>query len=87
MIYEIGDKLRIKTETEFLNEFGSDWRTTADFIEDMDYMLGQNFTVADYNEDCGSDDADIGYYSEEEIEQECGMWWIGNKMLSKRRDK
>ena len=34
-------KYRIKTEQEFINEFGNDWREIgSEFLTEMDYLLG-----------------------------------------------
>jgi hypothetical protein len=45
--FKVGDRCRIKTEQEFIAEYGVDWRHKIvwDGHGKMDYLFGENFTI------------------------------------------
>ena len=56
-------KYRFKTEQEFVNEFGRDWRITVrcSFNESMDYLLGKEIDPCYYVQYIDNGRLDLSY--------------------------
>ena len=80
-------KYRIKTENEFIKEFGIDWRAVVGWrqtSDTMDYLLGSNIDPK-YYEDFIDDDGRIDM--SQGVSFDIGWWGINKKMIKEKENK
>ena len=80
-------KYRFKTEQEFVNEFGEEWRHSVDavFPTSMDYLLGKEFEIKYYKRfinEYGEIKSIAGWLNVPKITG-IGQWNVSQDMLIK----